>query len=94
MISREEVAKLANLSLMAVDENELETLASEIDAILGYVSEVTKLVDSDTQEQERPILRNVMRDDVVTNEPRQYTKRMLDEMPDKDGDYLRVKKIL
>lgn len=93
MISRDDVAKLADLSLMEVSDDELDTLAGEFDAILEYVSDVKALADEKLQ-QEKAVLRNVMRDDTVTNEPRQYSDRILNEMPDRDGDYLRVKKIL
>jgi aspartyl-tRNA(Asn)/glutamyl-tRNA(Gln) amidotransferase subunit C len=93
MITREDIKKLAELSLIDVSDSELDTLAGEIDPILGYVSEVTTLATDDAS-REKPELYNVMRDDVVTHEPRQYTEALLAEAPDRDGDYLRVKKIL
>jgi Asp-tRNA(Asn)/Glu-tRNA(Gln) amidotransferase C subunit len=37
---------------------------------------------------------NVFREDMVTNEPDQYTKDILAEMPKTEGRYLSVKKIL
>jgi aspartyl-tRNA(Asn)/glutamyl-tRNA(Gln) amidotransferase subunit C len=93
MISREDVQKLAELSLLAVDKNELDTLAGEIDSILGYVSEVTKLADEE-MEREKPLLRNVMRPDEITNTPGEYTEAIVAQFPDADGNSLRVKKIL
>jgi hypothetical protein len=35
-----------------------------------------------------------MRDDVVTNTEREYTDRIVNQFPDREGDSLRVKKIL
>lgn len=93
MISRDDVQKLANLAHLAVEDGELDTIAHEMDEILAYVSEVTKLA-SEEGERETPTLRNVMRDDVVTNSEREYTERVVKQFPDRDGDYLRVKKIL
>jgi len=93
MISKADVQKLADLAHLAVDEAELETIAHEMDEIIAYVSEVTKLA-SEEGERERPALRNVMRDDVVKNSEREYTERLVAQFPDRDGDYLRVKKIL
>jgi aspartyl-tRNA(Asn)/glutamyl-tRNA(Gln) amidotransferase subunit C len=93
MITREEVQKLAELSLIEVSSDELETIAGEMDAIIGYVSEVTSLA-TEKGVREKPPLYNVMRDDVVTNTPGQYTDALLNEAPDRDGNYLRVKKIL
>jgi len=93
MISKDDVQKLANLSHLAVDENELDTIAHEMDDILAYVSEVTKLA-SEEGDREKPALRNVMRPDVVTNREHEYTDRIVQQFPDRDGDSLRVKKIL
>jgi aspartyl-tRNA(Asn)/glutamyl-tRNA(Gln) amidotransferase subunit C len=93
MISKDDVKKLAELSLLAVEERELETLAGEIDSILGYVSEVTKLADEEI-EREKPALRNVMRPDEITNTPGEYTEAIVAQFPDAEGNALRVKKIL
>ncbi len=93
MITRADITKLAELALIAVPEAELDMLASEISAILGYVSEVQSLA-ADQGTPQVPTLRNVLRDDVVTNAPRAYTEEILSQAPDRDGEYLRVKKIL
>jgi len=93
MISKDDVAKLAALSLLSVGENELDKVASELDAVLGYVSDVSTLAADET-ERERPELRNVMREDVVTNKPGQYTDALVREFPDASEKSLRVKKIL
>ncbi len=93
MITREEVQKLAELTLIAVSDAELDSLAKELDAVLGYVSEINTLT-ADTRTREKPALYNVMRDDTITNMPGAYTETIVAEFPDKDGNYLRVKKIL
>ena len=41
-----------------------------------------------------PPLRNVMRPDVVEHLPGEYTESLLSNAPDREGDYLKVKKIL
>ena len=94
MISRDDVAKLADLSHMAVADTELEKLAGEMDSILGYISEIDKLTAEEPQEREKATPHNVMRSDTVTNEPGSYSERLLNEMPERDGDHLRVRKIL
>ncbi len=93
MISRTDVEKLAELSLIAVPDSELDDVAKEMGAILEYVADVNKLAGEEG-EREKPVLRNVMRDDVVTNTPGEYTKDIVAQFPDKEGDALRVKKIL
>lgn len=93
MITRDEVQKLADLVLIDVPEAELGTIAKEMDAILGYVSEVKELA-GEAAERVKPELYNVMRDDEVTNKPHEYTEALLNEVPDRSGDSIRVKKIL
>ncbi len=94
MISKDEVKKIAELALLAVDEKELDALTKEMDSILEYVSEVNEITSESDGSHEEPALINVMREDVATNEPGQYTKKILGEAPSTDGDYLTVKKIL
>lgn len=94
MISREEVQKLAELSLLAVDDNELDKLTGEIDSILEYISDINTLTSLDGVEREKPTLYNIMREDVVTNETGVYTEKILDEAPKTKNGYLQVKKIL
>jgi aspartyl-tRNA(Asn)/glutamyl-tRNA(Gln) amidotransferase subunit C len=93
-MTTDEVRALANLAHLAVAEDELARVAGEMDAILAYVAEVTTLADGGEVRDERPSLRNVMRDDVVTNTPGEYTERIVAQFPDKSGTSLRVKKIL
>ncbi len=93
MIRREDVQKLAELSLLRVDDAEVDRFTGEIDAILAYVSELGELALEEDVAQV-PDLRNVMRDDVDPHEPGMYTERLLNETPRRHGDWLRVKKIL
>lgn len=94
MISKEEVKKLAELSLLAIDDAELDKLTGEIDSILEYISDIDTLASEKGTEREKPALYNVMRDDVVTNEAGAYTEKILNEAPKTKDGYLQVKKIL
>jgi aspartyl/glutamyl-tRNA(Asn/Gln) amidotransferase C subunit len=94
MISKDDVKKLAELSLLAVEEKELDTLTGEIASILEYVSDIDMLASEEGEEREKPELYNVMREDVVIHKKREFTEKILHEAPDRDGDYLRVKRIL
>ena len=93
MISKDDVQKLADLALVAVPDSELEKVAGEMDSILAYVSDVSKL-PSEEGEREKELVYNVMREDVVTNKTGEYTDDIVAQFPDKERGYLRVKKIL
>jgi len=92
MISTEDITHLAQLARIEISGAEKENLTTEIDSILGYVS----VIKDTSGESERviPPLRNVMREDVVEHTPRQYTEAILKNAPAREGDYLKVKKIL
>lgn len=95
MISTDDVQKLADLAHLSVSDSDAEQLAVEMEAILAYVQDVKSVVaDVRGDTHEKAPLRNVMRDDVVTNEPGQYTDVVVAQFPDRDGTALKVKKIL
>lgn len=94
MLSTDDVQHLADLAHLAVAPDELLKVAGEMDAILGYVSEVTKLSGDMPATLEKPQLRNVMREDKVTNTSGQYTEAIAKQFPAREGNALKVKKIL
>ena len=92
MIQRADIEKLAQLARIDIPEREIESLASSIDAILGYVGQISSLTLD--VEQVIPTLHNVMREDVIIHQPRQFSEDLLSNAPYRDGDYVEVKKIL
>lgn len=91
-ITKEEVKNLANLVRVQVDDEEADSLAKDMDSILSYVSHVEKLALG--VEKGMPKLRNVFREDEQTNQPNEYTEGILSNAPQREGNYLKVKKIL
>ena len=65
-ISRETVLRLAQLSKLQLDDDEVESLAADITNILGYVEQLNEL-DTDGVEPTYQVtgLENVWRNDVV-----------------------------
>lgn len=92
MITKEDVKNLAELSRIEISDVEMEKMTSEIDSILGYVS-VIQDIKGDAKNIV-PKLRNVMREDVPTTESGEYTEKLLKNSPNREGDYVKVKKIL
>jgi aspartyl-tRNA(Asn)/glutamyl-tRNA(Gln) amidotransferase subunit C len=65
-ISRDEVAHLARLSRLALTDAELDEFATQLDAILGYVSQVAQVAEVDVPPMANPgAVSNVTRPDVV-----------------------------
>jgi aspartyl-tRNA(Asn)/glutamyl-tRNA(Gln) amidotransferase subunit C len=95
MISRDDVKKLADLARIEVSGAELESLAGDMEAILDYVGQVSSFAshsESDSIADDMNV--NVLREDDNPNPSGAYSKELIAEFPDKEGDYLKVKKIL
>ncbi len=90
----EEIRHLATLARIAVTDEEALHLAEEFESILGYVAQVTDVAAETGSAPQTGVLKNVMRKDVVTNEPGMYTEALLAAAPIREGQYVRVKKIL
>lgn len=90
---KETIEKLASLSRVAMTSAEVDKMTTDIESILGYVSEIQK-VSGDEPVPTVGALRNVMRDDVVTNQRGQYKEALVAAMPRSENGYLKVKKIL
>ena len=92
MITTQEIKHLADLARIEMTDAEAEKMTKEVDSILEYVGQI-KEVSGDSV-QTVPKLRNVMREDVATNKPEEYTEALLQNAPSREGNHLKVKKIL
>jgi aspartyl-tRNA(Asn)/glutamyl-tRNA(Gln) amidotransferase subunit C len=89
VIDREQVLHVARLARLALSEEEVETIASELSGILEHVDRISELDLDDVAPMDHVIeLENVLRPD----EPRPSwpRERMLEEAPDPDGGAFRV----
>ncbi|HVM28243.1 MAG TPA: Asp-tRNA(Asn)/Glu-tRNA(Gln) amidotransferase subunit GatC [Mycobacteriales bacterium] len=93
-ITREEVAHLARLSRLALDDAELDGLASQLDVILGAVAKIGEVSDAaDVPPTTHAVpLENVQRPDVVR--PSLPREAVLAGAPDAEGGRFRVPRIL
>jgi aspartyl/glutamyl-tRNA(Asn/Gln) amidotransferase C subunit len=93
-MTKEEIRTLGSLSRIALSDAEVETFNQEIDSILEYVGVVKDIASGEEDTKSLGARYNVLRPDAVTNTPGQYTDVMLAAMPDTNGQFLAVKKIL
>lgn len=65
-ISRDEVARLAKLARLALTDDEIDSFAGQLDAILGYVGQIQAVDVSGVKPTGNPLRDvNVTRSDVV-----------------------------
>jgi aspartyl-tRNA(Asn)/glutamyl-tRNA(Gln) amidotransferase subunit C len=92
MISAEDIKKLANLARIKLVPGDEVKLAKDMDNILGYVNQIQQV--SGTRSTEKEKVRNVLRDDSNPHESGINTEALLAEAPKREGQYVKVKKIL
>ena len=93
-MERKDIEHLAKLSRIAVADEEADALAKDITSILVYVSEIEEITGSTAGEKKVGALFNVMREDTNPHEAGVYTEDLLNCAPIRDGQYVKVKKIL
>jgi aspartyl-tRNA(Asn)/glutamyl-tRNA(Gln) amidotransferase subunit C len=93
-ITREEVAHLARLSRLALDDAELDGLAAQLDVILGAVAQISAATDaSDVPPTTHAVpVENVVRPDVVV--PSLDRDEVLAGAPSAEDGRFRVPRIL
>ena len=94
MVDAKDIQKLADLARIHVTPHECEKLKHEFDAILDYVGQLDEITAGSVGEKTVGSRYNVFREDVDAHDSGIYTKGLLDAAPKKEGDSIRVKKIL
>jgi aspartyl-tRNA(Asn)/glutamyl-tRNA(Gln) amidotransferase subunit C len=96
-ISREDVARVAELAYLDLSEDELETYRAQVDEILEYIGKLNEL-DTTSVEPMAQVLADdqtadvTLRDDVVV--PCNVAAEILKQAPDPDPPYFRVPKVI
>jgi aspartyl-tRNA(Asn)/glutamyl-tRNA(Gln) amidotransferase subunit C len=92
-ISRDDVAHLAKLARIEMNDSELDHLAQEMDVILGAVARVQEVASADVPPTSHPIpVNNVVREDVVR--PSLTPQEALSGAPAQSEDRFKVPQIL
>lgn len=94
MINAKDIEKLAELARMGLGDPEKEKLLKDVESILGYIDQIKKADIKLETEDRLGVVKNVMREDRVTNTPEEYTDDLIREVPRKDKGYISVKKII
>jgi aspartyl-tRNA(Asn)/glutamyl-tRNA(Gln) amidotransferase subunit C len=92
-ISRQEVAKVASLARLALSDDELDRMTSQLGSIVGFVSQLEALDTAGVESLAHPgDAANVFRDDVV--QPSLSTGESLRSAPRHDGECFLVPAVL
>lgn len=93
MITREEIDNLCALSRIGATDAEKDALQKDLENILGYVGQVAD-VEIPAHIESMDMVKNVMRPDMDPYPAHAFTEALLDEAPHREGDFVKVQKVL
>ncbi|MDO8493445.1 MAG: Asp-tRNA(Asn)/Glu-tRNA(Gln) amidotransferase subunit GatC [bacterium] len=93
MIDRETVEKLAKLTRVEISEEEKDSMVADLEAILGYVSELSSS-DTSSVVDTLDTHRNIFREDEGAEEPGIHTAKILADAPRTEDGYILVKQVI
>lgn len=92
-LSRDEVAKVALLARLHLDDTELDTMTEQLGQIVGYVDQLAQLDTSDVEPMAHAVeITNVFAEDKLR--PSLPREQALQNAPKQDGEFYRVPAVL
>lgn len=93
-MKREDIEHLAKLARIGITNAEADTLATDVTNVLNYISEIEDISGGEASEKQVGSLHTIMRSDTEPHEGNLYTEDLLGAAPDRNGRYVKVKKII
>ena len=93
-MNKEEIQALAELARLELQEEDIIAYQKDFKGILDYISTINSVEVDSFDEQVRGDTVNMMREDDESYEPGEFTQILLDAAPQREGDYIKVAKIL
>lgn len=90
--TEQDLNNLSRLARIDIKEEEKQKMLADMQAILGYVSEINEVEGERTQGEE--VIFNVVREDVVTHETGSNTDVILANAPFVKDGYVEVMQVL
>jgi aspartyl-tRNA(Asn)/glutamyl-tRNA(Gln) amidotransferase subunit C len=92
-ITADDVRKVAKLARLDLPETKIATYTGQLERILDYVAHLEKVDTEGVPPTTRAVeVVNVTREDLVT--PTNVREELLNEAPQREGDFIRVPKIM
>ncbi len=96
-ITKDDLVNLSNLSRIIIAPGTEDKMLTDMQAILGYVSEIND-VKGHIKEREVTAKEskhyNITREDVITHSPGSNTVAILNEAPETEDGYVKVAQVL
>mgnify|MGYP000147359746 CR=1 FL=1 len=92
MITREDIQQLAVLARLSVTDEQCDAYQKDFEGVLEYINTLNAVEVK--QIPSSGVLKNVLREDDIAYEPKQFTEALLDAAPMQENGYVKVAKIL
>lgn len=89
--TEQDLNNLSELARIDIAPEEKQKMLTDMQAILGYVSEINS-VEGNVEKEKEEIF-NVVREDVITCETGSNTKMLLDDAPATENEYVKVEQV-
>jgi aspartyl-tRNA(Asn)/glutamyl-tRNA(Gln) amidotransferase subunit C len=92
-ISAEEIKKIALLSRLEIQDNQIDSVGKQLNDILTYMDLISQVDISDVEPTGYAVsMRNVMREDV--SQPSLPNEKALQNAPEQENGYFKVPKVI
>ncbi|MEK7115711.1 MAG: Asp-tRNA(Asn)/Glu-tRNA(Gln) amidotransferase subunit GatC [Patescibacteria group bacterium] len=86
------IEKLAKLSRIELSEEEKKSFLNDFKSILDYIGQIKEVITEEPP-KEVGVLHNVMREDKIDENQLSSKEEILNNVPDRSGDYIKVQQI-
>jgi aspartyl-tRNA(Asn)/glutamyl-tRNA(Gln) amidotransferase subunit C len=94
MLSKEETEHIAKLARLGLSAQEIEKYQKDLSSILGYIDQLKEVDIANVKPFTHAVdISNVSRVDVAVKKTKEETDKLIKEMPDTKGRYLKVKSV-
>lgn len=94
MLMKTDIDHLSELARLAISDKESNELAAQLDSVLAYVGEISKVATQVEVVPRAGELRNILREDGDAYEGGEWTEQILANAPHKEDGYFKVEQIL
>jgi len=93
MMNLDDIENLTELARVDIPASEKEEILADLTPILDYINQIDS-VKVESVETTDPLLKNVFRDGDIPHDTGLFTEALLEEAPDTQDGFIKVKKIL
>jgi len=95
MISEKDVKKLGQLARIGIKKEEVKSIQEDLEKILGFVSKLKELsIPEGDNLGVRKTPTNNIREDDSDSKGGEYMEKLLEQAPDVEEEFVKVKKVL